>query len=260
MGEDAGGRSFTVVTWNIPGSAGLDVAGVAEIVAAAEPDVVVVQEIQRGQARRLGRALQMPSMRWAFKNLSWPRREGLAVYTRHRIATSTSFVLRNAWFWNWRRRIALQAAIDCDGRLVDIVNVHLSPHDHREHRRREAHIVIERVRGLASRPIIAGDCNDLPGQPGPAEFVTAGWVDAWMLDQLRDLDGSTNWTPGARLGRPPTQRLDYVFAPPDWTVLDAAVLATADRFDWFADRSDHVPLSATLRPPEPIAHPKGVST
>lgn len=248
---DNGGAlgTITVVTWNVQGAFGVDATGIAEVVAAVRPDVVVVQEIQRRQARQLAHALEMPSTRWAFKNLSWPRAEGLAVFTRHRLVSSASFILRRTWFWTWRRRIALEALIDRNGELFGVVNVHLSLQGDREHRRREAHIVIERARRSAELPLIAGDCNDVANGPGPAEFITGGWVDAWALDRLADVDGSTNWTPGSRLGRPPTQRLDYVFAPPGWTVEDAAVLASADRYDWFAERSDHLPLSATLQAP-----------
>ncbi len=101
---------------------------------------------------------------------------------------------------------------------------------------------------LPRPPMIAGDCNDGPDGPGPADFTAAGWIDAWMLDRLADVDGSTNWTAGTRLGRPPTQRLDYVFVPPGWLVLDAAVLAPPDRLDWFAERSDHLPLVRNGQP------------
>ena len=83
-----------------------------------------------------------------------------------------------------------------------------------------------RARRLPRLPVIAGDCNDVPDGPGPADFGAAGWVDAWTLDRLAGVDGSTNWTAGERRGRPPTQRLDYVFVPPGWTVVDAAVLAS----------------------------------
>jgi endonuclease/exonuclease/phosphatase family metal-dependent hydrolase len=243
---DASVTPITVVTWNVQGSNGVDVDGIAQVVLAAGPDIVAIQEIQRRQARRLGRALGMPQMRWAFKNLAWPRPEGLAVFTPHRLVASAAFLLRRAWLWNWRRRIAIDATVDRGGELLAIVNVHLSPHDAAEHRRREAHIVIERARRSPQLPIIAGDCNDTADGPGPAQFTTAGWTDAWLLDKLADVDGSTNWTSGARRGRPPTQRLDYVFAPPGSTVLDAAVMAAPDRLDWFAERSDHVPVTATV--------------
>jgi endonuclease/exonuclease/phosphatase family metal-dependent hydrolase len=184
---------------------------------------------------------------WTFKHWGRLRPEGLAVLTAHRLVERRSVVLRRRPWWDWRRRVAVRATIERPGMLVDIVNLHLSPHDHADSRRREAGIVLDVARRLPRLPIIAGDCNDGPDGPGPAEFSAAGWVDAWTLERLADVDGSTNWTSGARIGRPPTQRLDYVFVPPAWTVLDAAVLAPADRLDWFAERSDHLPVSATAR-------------
>ncbi len=63
--------------------------------------------------------------------------------------------------------------------------------------------------------------------------------------------GATNWTAGHRLGRPPTQRLDYVFAPPGWLVESCTVAVDATRLDDAAVLSDHLPVAATLRPPAP---------
>ncbi len=159
-------------------------------------------------------------------------------------------MLRRAWLWNWRRRIGLAADIERPDVRFGIVNVHLSPHAAGERRRREAHLVVERARRGERLPVIAGDFNDLPGGPGYTVLTGSGWSDAWSIDTLKDIDGPTNWTPGDRRGRPPTQRLDFVFAPNGWTIEDANVLAEPDRLDWFADRSDHVPLVAALRPPK----------
>jgi endonuclease/exonuclease/phosphatase family metal-dependent hydrolase len=245
---DDDATAVTVVTWNVQGSAGLDVAGVADVIGRVAPDVVLVQEVGWWQSRRLARRLGM-QRRWAFKHFRWPGPEGLAIFTAHRLVGTTRFVLRGQRWWDWRRRIAVAAEIDRRGWPFDVINIHLSPHDDSDDRRREAAIVIDFARRLPRPPVIAGDCNDVPGGPGPADLNAAGWIDAWALDRLADADGSTNWTSGQRRGRSPTQRLDYVFAPAGWTVVDAAVLATAERFDWFAERSDHLPLVAVLRPP-----------
>ena len=251
MVVDIDSAPITIVTWNLQGSQGVDIDGVAEVIRTAGADVVVIQEVQRGQARRLAKALAMPAMRWAFKSLSWSTwPEGLAVFTPHGLVSTDSFVLQRAWLWNWRRRIGLAAELERGSERFGVVNVHLSPHDAGERRRREAHLVVERARRADRPPIIAGDFNDLPGGPGYEVFTGSGWADAWLIDKLQGIDGPTNWTSGARVGRAPDQRLDFVFAPTGWSIVDARVLADADLFDWFADRSDHVPLLAVLQPPD----------
>jgi endonuclease/exonuclease/phosphatase family metal-dependent hydrolase len=188
------------------------------------------------------------SRRWVFKHWGWPGPEGLAMLTPHRLIDVRKFVLRRGSWWDWRRRVAISAIIKRDEESIGVANVHLSPHDDGAHRRREAAIVLDRAVLMTPQPIIAGDFNDAPDGPGPADLAAAGWVDCWSAVAHTDWDGSTNWTAGERRGRPPTQRLDYVFVPPGWRVAEATVLAATDRLDWFALRSDHLPVRAVVEP------------
>ena len=244
-----------LLTWNVQGAHGVDVAAVAAVIRASAPDVVALQEIQRRQASALATALSMPSRRWAFKH--WPviaRAEGLAVLTRHLLAGASTFPVRRAPFWDWRRRIGLAATVVVDGRLVRVVDLHLSPHDEVERRRREATSTLARAAGSPPPPIIVGDLNDLPDDGAHAAFLASGWIDAWRTVHPDGADGSTNWTAGSRLGRPPAQRIDYVLAPPGSTIEECGVVAEAERFDEFAGLSDHLPLAAAIRlPPEATA-------
>ncbi len=238
------GSSFAIVTWNLQGSHGVDAEGMCGVLDAAHPDVIALQEVQRGQARRLAAALGGASMRWAFKHFAWRTwPEGLAVLTPHRLASATPFVLRRAHWFTWRRRIGIDAVIERDGEAVAVVDVHLSPHEASELRVVEVGRVRARVGGRAVTPMLVGDFNELPGGPVAAALTAAGWLDAWTVAAGSDGgDGATNWTSGNRRGRPPTQRLDYVFVPSGWVVDEARVLADAARHDWFAERSDHLPL------------------
>lgn len=242
-----------LLTWNVQGSHGVDVAAISAVIRSVAPDVLALQEIQRRQASALATALSMTSRRWAFKH--WPvvaRAEGLAMLTPHQLTRASTFAVRRAPFWDWRRRIGLDATFTVDERVVRVVAVHLSPHSEVDRRGREAAFTLTRTAAREPLPIIVGDLNDLPGAGAHAAFVAAGWVDAWQAVHA-DGDaaaGSTNWTSGGRTGRPPTQRIDYVLAPPGSTVEQCTVVAEAARFDEFAGLSDHLPLVAVVRLPD----------
>lgn len=73
-------RPIVVVSWNLQGSQGIDVDGVADVLSGVRADVIVIQEIQRRQARRLATRLGITEFRWVFKHFplnTWS--EGLAV-------------------------------------------------------------------------------------------------------------------------------------------------------------------------------------
>jgi endonuclease/exonuclease/phosphatase family metal-dependent hydrolase len=241
-----------VLTWNLQGSRGVDAAAVAEIIRRTGAEIVALQEIRRQQVGELGAALGMDERWWVFKH--WPvvgRPEGLAVLTQHRLVATSSVVLQRAAFWSWRRRVVAEATLSRDGERFAVVNVHLSPHDATTRRGREASVVLERASTNSPTPILCGDLNEGPDGPAYRTFVGAGWTDAWLAATGDDAEaaGATNWTAGRRVGRPPTQRIDYVFAPPAWLVESSAVAVEPDRFDDVARLSDHLPVVATLRPP-----------
>ncbi len=241
-----------VLTWNLQGSRGVDTAAVAEIIGNTHAEIVALQEIRKSQVRQLGSALGMDQDWWVFKH--WPvveRPEGLAVVTPHRLVATSSVLLQRAPFWSWRRRVVAEATLSRQGERFAVVNVHLSPHEASARRGREAGLVIERATTNSPTPIICGDLNEPPNGPACRTFLDAGWTDAWLAARGDDAEvaGATNWTAGRRVGRPPTQRIDYVFAPPGWLVESCAVAVEPDRFDDAAGLSDHLPVVATLRPP-----------
>jgi endonuclease/exonuclease/phosphatase family metal-dependent hydrolase len=244
-----------VVTWNLQGSAGLDVDAAASVLREVAPDIAVLQEVQRAQCTRLAAACRLPGRRWAFKH--WPivsRPEGLAVLSSSPLSAAAAFVLRASWPWSWRRRIAIDATAVVDRRPIRIVNVHLSPHGETHGRGEEIDRVIAR-RGVVA-PIVAGDFNERPGTAPLRRLVEAGWTDAWAehraaagavgLDGPPDgVDaGATNWTTGVAPGRPPTQRLDMIFVPDRWRVRSCSVVD--EPLGRLARLSDHLPVVADL--------------
>lgn len=235
----------TVLTWNVQGSHGIDADAVAAVIREHRPDVVLIQEIQRRQCRRLAGALGM-RRRWVFKHVSaWAWPEGMAVLTPWAFSSTSKMVLRRSLLFTWRRRVAVLATIEAAHARVAVVNVHLSPHDDGDARGREAGIVVARAPGA----VVGGDFNDRPGGAAPVAFESAGWTDAWASVH-HDEPGFTNWTPGRRAGRPADQRLDYVMSPPGWTVVDAFVGSASFDADRFGGLSDHLPLVARLGTPE----------
>jgi endonuclease/exonuclease/phosphatase family metal-dependent hydrolase len=237
-----------VLTWNVQGSAGLDVDAAAGLIGSQSPDVVALQEVQRRQAARLAGALAMSGRRWALKH--WPivrRAEGLAVLSPHRFVAVEAFRIRGGPIWTWRRRIGIDVTIDTGAVVVRLLDVHLSPHDVDEARRVEARLLIERAGRGVPAPLVLGDLNDEPRRGAHAELLGAGWIDAWQRAH-GEAAGATNWTSGDRRGRLPTQRLDHVLAPSGSVVEDAIVLD--DPLEQLGALSDHLPLVATVRLPE----------
>lgn len=231
---------LTVVTWNVQGSKRPDPAAIAAALGGFEPDVVLLQEIQRHQLRAV-RAAGGWDGTWRFKH--WGVRippEGLGILVRGSVDEVRRQILAHPYgWWNWRRRIAVHAAVTVDGRSVAVVDTHLGA----------GVPVTERVRQIGALLDASGDARliagDLNAEPGSAElhvFRDAGWWDAERRFRPDVTRPSTNWAPGPRVA-PPTQRLDYLLVRDDTTVLDAFV---PDGWERWAALSDHVPVVARL--------------
>ena len=120
-------------------------------------------------------------------------------------------------FWDWRRRIGLDAVVAVGDRPISVLDVHLSPP-----RRDGPTRARGRDRRSPGRPpssparSSSATSTTFPGGPAHAAFLAAGWIDclAGGPRRRRVAPGSTNWTAAPASGGPPTQRLDYVLAPP----------------------------------------------
>lgn len=236
-----------LTTWNLQGRERPDLAVVADVVRASGSDLVMLQEVQRRQARVLARHLGWSGVIWRLKH--WPLvipAEGLAVLTPEPVGHDVVRVLAARWaFWSSRRRIALTVDVPVDGAHLRVVNTHLGAGVGDAERSRQA----ATVAGLASgvtRSVIGGDLNTTPGSEVLRIFETAGHRDAWAAHRGPD-PGPTNWRPGSR-DAAPTQRLDYLLVSPGLEVVDATVPqhGTAG-FERFGPLSDHLPVTATMR-------------
>lgn len=223
-----------VVTWNLQGRERPDLVALAEWLTGADPDVVLLQEVQRRQVRRLAGLLGWDHV-WCFKHWPFPvPAEGLAVLSPQSVLDVSRRVLAHRWApWSWKRRVAVAACVDG----VRFVSTHLGADVGDDERARQAELVAAMVPG----GVVAGDLNAAPGSIVLDRFAQAGFRDAW--DELRPDDaGATNWSPGPR-AEPPTQRLDYVLVAAGLGLVDVSL---PDDPVALGVLSDHLPLTATI--------------
>ncbi len=225
-------QPWTVLTWNVHGSARPDVDAVAAAIRSELPDIVVLQEIRKRQAATLANVLQM-RYSWVLKHspytrLMWWRSEGMAIMTPHLLdAVGHTEVSDGQPMRSWRRRVAQWGLVGrADRSMLMVYNLHLSPHQDAASRRLEAARVSELVANIGDDPppIVAGDFNDAD-DPGIIEA----------------LPGTEHVVPNmTNPSEAPTQLLDHVLLPAD--VTDVEVSVPAGGAGWAAI-SDHLPVT-----------------
>ena len=244
-----------LLTWNLRGRDRPDLGEVAGHVSGSGADVVVLQEVQRRQARVLAAALGWDLV-WRLKH--WPvviPAEGLAILAPARPWAEETVVLAGGWrLWSSHRRIALAATVATPEGPVRVVDVHLGAGVEEEERARQADLVT----GLGE--IVVGDLNARPGSATLGVFGAAGLSDAWA--EAGHGIGHTSWG-GRSRSDPAVKRLDYVLLGGGWRALEASVPVHADAdFARWGAVSDHLPVTVTVARDErgsaPAAdHPTG---
>jgi endonuclease/exonuclease/phosphatase family metal-dependent hydrolase len=226
------GREWTVLTWNIQGTKRTNAERLAEVIASESPDVVVLQEVRKPQARSLAEQLSMAHC-WAEKhNPFWPFcrgwAEGAAILSPHQMTSiDHAQVSDESSKRSYRRRIVQWAIVNRDDASgYRVYNTHLSPHDLAAQRLDEARRISEIVNRHGDVPpaVVAGDLNDA-GQP---EVIAA-------LPGIEVLCAPLTNPAGA-----PAQALDHVLVPTGAT--DVSVGAPAGGESW-AELSDHLPVT-----------------
>lgn len=236
-----------IMSWNLRGAAKPRLDAVVEVVQAHEPDVIALQEIRRGQARRIAGLLGWRRPAWAFKhNPYWPAwwlAEGLAVLSRHRLAVLPTVVLTpEINRRTFRRRILLpvEVLLDEDRRLL-VIDAHLSSGDDDELRVREARHLLS-ILPDALPTVFVGDLNATPRAGSITELVERGFVDAWSAAAVA---GESGFTYPANA---PRRRIDYVMVTGGVRVADVSV--PDDLGAAMSGLSDHRPLLARLELPD----------
>lgn len=237
-GVETVAHEWAVLTWNIQGAKPTDLARVAEVIAAESPDVVALQEARRPQAAELADRLAMSSV-WNEKHHPWrpffPRKaEGAALLSPHTLSDTNHAAVSDARSTrNYRHRIVQWGLVErADGSAYRVFNLHLSPHDMHEQRRKEAARISAIARSLTDSPpsIIAGDLND----QGSPEMIT-------LLPGIEAIA-----PPPTNPSDAPTDCIDHVLVPPAASAVSVSV--PAGNLVW-AELSDHLPLTVRFTLP-----------
>lgn len=211
-----------------------DLASIAEVVEAVDPDVLTLQEVSRGwpigggvdMAEWLSRRLGMPYY-WA------PAADGQfgnVIFTRLPVTDVTAARLPFLQGPMHRSYQAVTVPM-ADGRELRLINAHLQ---HRKENTPTRLVQIDALHQVWDRQpytVIAGDFNFWPSWPEAQRWEAAGFVSA------QDVTGH-----GAEFTVPsdaPDNRVDWIFGTPDLQFQDFAV-----RTD--ARISDHFPLVVTV--------------
>ncbi len=239
---DAKGRELRVMTYNIQTGIGedkrLDLARVAEVIKKERPDLVGLQEVDRGVERtrrvdEIAELARLTGMDYAFAdNLRYQGGwYGVAILSRLPIEKIDHWRYANTR--EPRRRGFLRVRVRLDGRALDFVTTHLD-WQHEDGRVFEARQLLDSLADDDAPLVVTGDFNEEPGAQA-YQLMRARFADAWAGAHAGpDADGRTY--PADK----PAKRIDYVFYNSGrFRVKGARVVET--------QASDHRPLVVTLK-------------
>ncbi|TFV55537.1 endonuclease [Geodermatophilus sp. DF01-2] len=228
-----------------------DLPRLATVLAAADADVICLQEVDRhfggrsedvDQALLLSRALDM-QLAWG-PAIDEPRREkgprrqyGNALLSRLPILVSDVHPLPG----DGEPRSALRTMVELDGAALWVTTTHLSTRS-AEERAAQAAAIARLHTAPMETGVLVGDFNADPGAPELAA-LREGFTDAWEL--APDRDDQAGWRfwhhrhGETHPARRPHRRIDQVWVSPGVGVARAHVLDAAGA-------SDHLPLAVDL--------------
>ena len=230
-----------VMTYNIHHAEGtdgkVDVARIAEVIRAAHPDVVCLQEVDRGLGRTGG--VDMPSvlaraldMQVAFEpNLELDGGDyGNATLTRHLIVRHENYRLPARE--GAEPRGCLRTVLRVNEVQIEVLNTHLGLDG--ADRPEQAAAILTYVRDVPT--VLAGDLNENVRAPAVSALL------ARFSDAAReDVHARYHTFPAEA----PDRRIDFVLASGPLDVLSSRVFSA----DTTAVASDHLPFVVDLRLP-----------
>jgi len=204
-------RTVVVMTYNIHVGVGmdkkLDLQRIANIINAARPDLVGLQEVDRGVKRTEGKdeiaeLAALTGMEYAFApNLDYQGgKYGVAILSRFPIKNTEHRMFENKR--EAERRGMLRVEVEVDGKTLHFVTTHLD-YQYEDGRLFETEQMLKFLENVKGPLIVVADLNDEPG--GSAyKLMRTKFDDAWVSSGKK-ADGFTY--PADK----PVKRIDYIF-------------------------------------------------
>jgi len=233
-------RTLRVMTYNIHVGVGmdkkLDLKRIAAVINQEHPDVVGLQEVDRGVKRtqqidEMVELAKLTRMEYAFAyNLDYQGGHyGVAVLSRFPI-----MAIDHRRYGNTRekeRRGLIRVELKVNNRIVHFVTTHLD-YQYEDGRVYETRQLLQALDGIKGPLIVVGDFNDLPGSE-THRMMTEKFRDAWT-ESGASSEGLSY--PADK----PAKRIDYIF----YRASDPVRGRRAWTINTLA--SDHLPVAADL--------------
>ncbi len=233
-------KTIRVMTYNIHVGVGmdkkLDLPRIAEVINQQHPDLVGLQEVDRGVERtqridEIAELAKLTRMDYAFAfNLKYQGGQyGVAILSRAPILATDHHLYLNTR--EAERRGFIRAEVRIGRHLINFVTTHLD-YQYEDGRVFEAKQLLAAMKDVKAPLIIVGDFNDVPAAEA-YQLMHESFDDAWSLTKTGDEGFSYPADkPAKRIDYIFTRRVDRIKAKRAWLV---ATLA-----------SDHVPVVADL--------------
>jgi len=233
-------HKLRVMTYNIHVGVGmdkkLDLKRIADVINRQHPDLVGLQEVDRGVQRtqridEIAEIAKLTHMDYAFAfNLAYQGGQyGVAILSRLPIMATDHRLFKN--LREAERRGFIRAEVSFHGRKLNFVTTHLD-YQFDDGRQFEVRQLLDALKEVSGPLIVVGDFNDTP-DGGAYKLMRERFDDAWM--------GNAGTTPGFSYpADKPAKRIDYIL------LRNGDNVRTKQSWVVSTLASDHIPVIADL--------------
>src|SRR6266404_7815071 len=233
-------QTLRVMTYNIHVGVGmdkkLDLPRVAAVINKQHPDLVGLQEVDRGVTRtqridEIAELAKLTRMDYAFAfNLHYQGGQyGVAILSRFPIRATDHRLYQNTR--EAERRGFIRAEVKVNGRVLNFVTTHLD-YQYDDGRLFESQQLLSALKDIEGPLIVVGDFNEIPAGRAyqlMSEQFSDTWIESGASDQGLSYPADK---PAKRIDYILSRRTDHIRAKKAWIVSTLA--------------SDHVPVVADL--------------